>query len=112
MDDKTEVDPMDYLNTNAYDCDIDMMSQPDDESGYQLANEDMDDMPGQGCTMDFKKSLFMKSSQDTPKDAASTQAQLAGCEGRTVLSLGTLGQGLRKGWKVCPRKRRGRDRGR
>ena len=37
---------MDYLNTNAYDCDIDMMSQPYDESGYQLANEDMDDMPG------------------------------------------------------------------
>ena len=34
MDDETEVDPMDYLNTNAYDCDIDMMSQPYDESGY------------------------------------------------------------------------------
>ena len=78
MDDETEVDPMDFLNTNAYDCDIDMMSQPYDESGYQLANEDMDDMPGQGRTMDCKKSLFMKSSQDTPEDAASTQAQLAG----------------------------------
>ena len=72
MDDETEVDPMDYLNTNAYDCDIDMMSQPYDESGYQLANEDMDDMPRQGRTMDCKKSLFMKSSQDTPEDAAST----------------------------------------
>ena len=46
MDDETEVDPMDFLNTNTYDCDIDMMSQPYDESGYQLANEDMDDMPG------------------------------------------------------------------
>ena len=45
MDDETEVDPMDFLNTNAYDCDIDKMSQPYDESGYQLANEDMDDMP-------------------------------------------------------------------
>ena len=47
MDDETEVDPMDFLNTNAYDCDIDMMSQPYDESVYQLANEDMDDMPRQ-----------------------------------------------------------------
>ena len=92
MDDETEVDPMDYLNTNAYDCDIDMMSQPYDESGYQLANEDMDDMPGQeGRSRDCKKSLFMKSSQDTPEDAASTQAQLAGRDGRTVLSPGTLG---------------------
>ena len=68
-----------------------MMSQPYDESGYQLANEDMDDMPGQGRTLDCKKSLLMKSSQDTPEDAASTQAQLAG--GRTVLSPGTLGRG-------------------
>ena len=104
MDDETEVDPMDYLNTNAYDCDIDMMSQPYDESDYQLANEDMDDMPGQGHTMDCKKSLFMKSSQDTPEDAASTQAQLAGREGRTVLSPGTLGQGLRKGLEGVPKK--------
>ena len=104
MDDETEVDPMDFLNTNAYDCDIDMMSQPYDESGYQLANEDMDDMPGQGRTMDCKKSLFMKSSQDTPEDAASTQAQLAGREGRTVLSPGTLGQGLRKGLDGVPKK--------
>ena len=73
MDDETEVDPMDYLNTNAYDCDIDMMSQPYDESGYQHANEDMDDMPGQeGRWKDCKKSLFMNSSQDTPEDAAST----------------------------------------
>ena len=61
MDDETEVDPMDYLNTNAYDCDIDL-SQPYDESGYQLANEDMDDMPGQGRSRDCKKSPFMKSS--------------------------------------------------
>ena len=37
---------MDYLNTNAYDCDIDMMSQPYDESGYQHANEDMMICPG------------------------------------------------------------------
>ena len=106
MDDETEVDPMDFLNTNAYDCDIDMMSQPYDESGYQLANEDMDDMPGQeGRSRDCKKSLFMKSSQDTPEDAASTQAQLAGREGRTVLSPGTLGQGLRKGLEGVPKKK-------
>ena len=90
MDDETEVDPMGFLNTNAYDRDIDMMSQPYDKSGYQLANEDMDDLPGQeGRSRDCKKSLFMKSSQDTPEDAASTQAQLAGREGHTVLSPGT-----------------------
>ena len=80
---------MGFLNTNAYDCDIDMMSQPYDESGYQHANEDMDDMPGQeGLWNDCKKSPFMNSSQDTPKDVASTQAQLS--RGRTVLSPGTL----------------------
>ena len=48
MDDETEVDPMGFLNTNTYECDLDMMSQPYDESGYQHANEDMDDLPGQG----------------------------------------------------------------
>ena len=78
-----------------------MMSQPYDESGYQLANEDMDDMPGQGRTMECKKSLFMKSSQDTPEDAASTQAHLAGRKGRTVLSPGTLGQGVKEGSGRC-----------
>ena len=40
MDDEKEVDPMNYINTNTYDCDIDMMSQPYDESGYQHANEE------------------------------------------------------------------------
>ena len=45
----------------------------------------------------------MNSSQDTPKDVASTQAQLAG--GRTVLSPGTLGQGLRKGLEGVPKKK-------
>ena len=73
MDDETEVDPISLLNTNAYDCDTDMMIQPYDESVYQHANEDMDDMPGQERrSRDCKKSLFMKSSQDTPEDAAST----------------------------------------
>ena len=63
-------------------------------------------MPGQeGRSRDCKKSLFMKSSQDTPEDAASTQAQLAGREGRTVLSPGTLGQGLRKGLEGVPKKK-------
>ena len=62
MDDETEVDPMGFLNTNAHDCDIDMMSQPYDKSGYQHANEDMDDLPGQEGSRDCKKSLFMKSS--------------------------------------------------
>ena len=78
MDDEIE-DPMAFLNTNAYEGDLNMMIQPYDESGYQHANEDMDDLPGQeGHSRDCKKSLFMKSSQDTPEDAASTQAQLLG----------------------------------
>ena len=97
---------MGFLNTNAYEGDLDMMSQPYDESGYQHANEDMDDMPGQeGRWKDCKKSLFMKSPQDTPEDAASTQAQLSQREGRTVLSPGTLGQGLRKGLEGVPKKK-------
>ena len=92
MDNETEVDPMAFLNTNAYDCDLDMMSQPYDDSGYHHANEDMDDLPGQeGHSRDCKKSLFMKSSQDTLEDAASTQAQLAG--GRTVLARQHWGRG-------------------
>ena len=68
-----------------------------------LLMRDMDDMPGQGRTMDCKKSLFMKSSQDTAEDAASTQAQLAG--GHIVLSPATLGQGLRKGLEGVPKKK-------
>ena len=78
MDDETEEmeDPMGFLNTNVHEGDIDMMSQPYDESGYQHANEDMDDLPGQERhSRDCKKSLFMKSSQDTPEDAISTHAQ-------------------------------------
>ena len=65
MDDEMEEmeDPMGFLNTCAYDGDLDMMSQPYDESGYQHANEDMDDMHGQeGRWKDCKKSLFMNSS--------------------------------------------------
>ena len=103
MDDEME-DPMAFLNTSAYEGDLDMMSQPYDESGYQHANEDMDDLPGlERRSRDCKKSLFMKSSQDTPEDANSTQAQLAG--GRTVLSSATLGQGLRKGLEGVPKKK-------
>ena len=48
MDDEMEEteDPMSSLNTCAYDGDLDMMSQPYDKSGYQHADEDMDDLPG------------------------------------------------------------------
>ena len=67
MDDETKVDPMAFLNTNAYGCDLDMMSHPYDESCYHHADEDMDDLPGQERpSRDCKKSLFMQSSQDTP----------------------------------------------
>ena len=65
MDDEMEemADPMRFLNTGAYEGDLDMMSQPYDESGYQHADEDMDDLPGQEHpSRDCKKSLFMKSS--------------------------------------------------
>ena len=94
MDDEMdEDDPLRFLNTDVYDDDLDMMSQPYDDSGYQHADEEMGDLTGQECPsrVDCKKSLFMQSSQDTPEDAASTQAQLAG--GRTVLSPETLGRG-------------------
>ena len=59
--------------------------------------------PQEGRWKDCKKSLFMNSSQDTPEDVASTQAQLAG--GGTVLSPGTMGQGLRKGLEGVPKKK-------
>ena len=104
MDDEMDEDPLRFLNTSAYDGDLDMMSQPYEESGYQHADEDMDDLPDQESpSRDCKKSLFMKSSHDTPEDAASTQAQLAG--GHTVLSPATLGQGLRKGLEGVPKKK-------
>ena len=70
MDDEMEEteDPMGFLNTGAYDGVLDMMSHPYDELGYQHANVDMDDMPGQeGRWKDCKKSLFMNSSQDRLK---------------------------------------------
>ena len=95
---------MGFLNTGAYEGDLDMMSQPYDELGYQHVDEDMDDLLGQERpSRDCKKSLFIKTSQDTPEDAASTQAQLAW--GRTVLSPATLGQGLRKGLEGVPKKK-------
>ena len=55
------------------------MLKTDDKSGYQHADEDMDDLPGpEHPSRDCKKSIFMNSAQDMPEDAASTQAQLAG----------------------------------
>ena len=74
MDDEMdEDDPLRFLNTSAYDDDLEMMSQPYDNSGYQHADEDMDDLPGQERpSRDCKNSLFMKSSQDTPENVAST----------------------------------------
>jgi hypothetical protein len=46
MDDEMdEDDPLRFLNTGPYDGDLDMMSQPYDDSGYQHADEDMDDLP-------------------------------------------------------------------
>ena len=105
MDDEMDEDPLRFLNTGAYDDDLELMSQPYDDSGYQHANEDMDDLPGQErpSRVDRKKSLFMQSSQDTPEDAASMQAQLA--EGRTVLRPTALGQGLMKGLEGQPKKK-------
>ena len=45
MDDEMEEDPLRFLNTGTYDGDLDMTSQPYDDSGYQHADEDMDDLP-------------------------------------------------------------------
>ena len=61
-------------------------------------------MPGQeDRSRDCKKSLFMKSTQDTPDYTAARQAQLA--RGHTMLSPATLGQGLRKGLEGVPKKK-------
>jgi hypothetical protein len=102
MDDEMEENPLRFLNTGAYD-DGQMMSQPYD-SGYEHADEEMDDVPGQERPrVDCKKSLFMQSSQDTPPDAASMKGQLA--EGRKVLSPTTLVAGVRKGLDGQPKKK-------
>ena len=42
-----EDDPDQFHNTSAYDDDLEMMSQPYDDSGYQHADVEMDDVPGQ-----------------------------------------------------------------
>ena len=48
MDDEMDEDyPLRFLNTGACDDDLDMMSQPYDDSDYQHADEDMDDLLGQ-----------------------------------------------------------------
>ena len=57
MDDETEVNPMDFLNTNAYDCDIELMSQPYDESGYQLVMRIWMICPGRKIVAGIAKSL-------------------------------------------------------
>ena len=46
MDEEMEEDPLRFLDTGAYDGDLDMMSQPYEDLGYQHADEDMDDLPG------------------------------------------------------------------
>ena len=64
-DDEMDEDRLSFLNPGAYDDDLELMSQPDDGSGYQ----EMDDLPGQErpSRVDCKKSLFMQSSQDILK---------------------------------------------
>ena len=64
MDDEMdEDDPLRFLNTGGYDHDLEMMNQSYDDSSYQHANEEMDDVPGQERPrVDCKKSLFMQSS--------------------------------------------------
>jgi hypothetical protein len=59
-DEMDEEDPLRFLDPATYD-DIEMMSQPYDDSGYQHADEEMDDVPGQErpSRVDCKKSLFM-----------------------------------------------------
>ena len=78
-------DPNQYFNT-AFDNEV-TMSQPYE---YEMH------VPEPERPRECKKSLFMQSSQDTPPDAGSTQAQLIS-QSRPMLSPTTLGVVLREG---------------
>ena len=83
-------DPNQYINT-AYD------DARDNDSGYEHGDDLMlpdlseSKRPKASC----KKSLFMRSSQGTPPDVASTQQKQ--CEGRPLFSPTTLGVVVREG---------------
>ena len=88
-------DPDKYFNT-AYD-DGGLMAQDDEDSGYEHGDDDLmlPDLPEpERPKAECKKSLFKRSSQETPPDAASTQQQP---EGRPLISPTTLGVVVREG---------------
>ena len=78
-------DPLQYLNT-AFDNEV-ITSQPYEYEMHVLEPEH---------PRECKKSLFVQSSQDTPPDAGSTEAQLLS-QSRPMLSPTTLGVVLREG---------------
>jgi hypothetical protein len=87
-------DPLNYINT-AYD-DGGLMAG-DYDSGYERGDDDLmlPDLPEpERPKAKCKKSLFMRSSQEMPPDAASTQQQPAG---RPLISPTTLGVVVREG---------------
>ena len=84
-------DPLRFINTSGYD-DGGLMAQQYD-SGFER-DELMPKLPEEErLNADCKKSIFMRSLQETPPDAASTQQQQR--EGRAMLSPTTLGAVVR-----------------
>lgn len=91
MEDDDDKDPNQYINT---DCDDAQQYDSDYERADELI---MPDLPEpEHPTADCKKSLFMRSSEETAPDAASTQQEQH--RGRPlIISLTTLGDVFREG---------------
>ena len=88
-------DPDKYFNT-AYD-DGGLMAQDGEDSGYEHGDDDLmlPDLPEpERPKAECKKSLFKRSSQETPPDAACTQQPP---EARPLISPTTLGVVVREG---------------
>ena len=88
-------DPDKYFNT-AYD-DGGLMAQDDEDSGYERGDDDLmlPDLPEpERPKAECKKSLFKRSSQETPPDAPCTQQPP---DARPLISPTTLGVVVREG---------------
>ena len=96
MEEEDDDDPDKYFNT-AYD-DGGLMAQDGEDSGYERGDDDLmlPDLPElERPKVECKKSLFKRSSQETPPDATCTQQPL---EARPLISPTTLGWLLGKVW--------------
>ena len=94
MEEDDDEDPNQYINTG---CDDAQQYNSDYEGADELM---MPDLPEPECpTADCKKSLFMRSLEETPPDAASTHQEQR--RGRPlIISPTTLGVWLGKVWRA------------